>query len=61
LQHIEPDAPRQYRESLHPERDQLKQALAEPPDGASVVESLIYQCETIKIDGLKVSVSTISQ
>jgi predicted TIM-barrel fold metal-dependent hydrolase len=25
----------------------------DPPDGASAVESLIYQCETIKIDGLK--------
>src|SRR5260370_37937227 len=25
----------------------------DPPDGASVIESLIYQCETIKIDGLK--------
>jgi len=25
----------------------------DPPDGASAIESLIYQCETIKIDGLK--------
>jgi predicted TIM-barrel fold metal-dependent hydrolase len=25
----------------------------DPPDGASALESLIYQCETIKIDGLK--------
>ena len=25
----------------------------DPPDGASAVESLIFQCETIKIDGLK--------
>ena len=25
----------------------------DPPDGKSAVESLIYQCETIKIDGLK--------
>jgi predicted TIM-barrel fold metal-dependent hydrolase len=25
----------------------------DPPDGASAVESLTYQCETIKIDGLK--------
>lgn len=25
----------------------------DPPDGQSAVESLIYQCETIKIDGLK--------
>ncbi len=25
----------------------------DPPDGASAVESLVYQCETIKIDGLK--------
>src|SRR2546423_2667213 len=25
----------------------------DPPDGASAVESLIYQCETLKIDGLK--------
>jgi uncharacterized protein len=25
----------------------------DPPDGASAVESLIYQCEMIKIDGLK--------
>jgi predicted TIM-barrel fold metal-dependent hydrolase len=25
----------------------------DPPDGASAVESLIYQCETINIDGLK--------
>jgi hypothetical protein len=25
----------------------------DPPDGASAVESLIYQCEAIKIDGLK--------
>lgn len=24
----------------------------DPPDGASAIESLIYQCETIKIDGL---------
>ena len=27
----------------------------DPPDGASAIESLIYQCETIKIDGLKLS------
>src|ERR1044072_3458266 len=25
----------------------------DPPDGRSAVESLIYQCETLKIDGLK--------
>jgi hypothetical protein len=25
----------------------------DPPDGASAIESLTYQCETIKIDGLK--------
>ena len=25
----------------------------DPPDGASAIDSLIYQCETIKIDGLK--------
>jgi uncharacterized protein len=25
----------------------------DPPDGKSAVESLIYQCETLKIDGLK--------
>jgi uncharacterized protein len=25
----------------------------DPPDGASAVESLTYQCETVKIDGLK--------
>ena len=25
----------------------------DPPDGQSAVESLIYQCETLKIDGLK--------
>ena len=25
----------------------------DPPDGASAIESLIYQCETIRIDGLK--------
>ena len=25
----------------------------DPPDGQSAVESLIYQCETVKIDGLK--------
>src|SRR5580704_17401849 len=25
----------------------------DPPDGASAVESLIYQCEELKIDGLK--------
>jgi uncharacterized protein len=25
----------------------------DPPDGASAVESLVYQCETIEIDGLK--------
>src|ERR1041384_4177796 len=25
----------------------------DPPDGQSAIESLIYQCETLKIDGLK--------
>ena len=25
----------------------------DPPDGASAIESLVYQCETIKIEGLK--------
>src|ERR1700738_4949284 len=28
-------------------------AAVDPPDGASAIESLTYQCETIKIDGLK--------
>ncbi|MGH9760861.1 MAG: twin-arginine translocation signal domain-containing protein, partial [Blastocatellia bacterium] len=27
--------------------------VVDPPDGQSAVDSLIYQCETIKIDGLK--------
>src|SRR5262245_26216671 len=30
-----------------------RRASASSPDGASAIESLIYQCETIKIDGLK--------
>jgi uncharacterized protein len=38
--------------SMAPSRIRVLGAV-DPPDGASAVESLIYQCETIKIDGLK--------
>ena len=38
--------------SLAPSRIRVL-GTVDPPDGQSAVESLIYQCETIKIDGLK--------
>ncbi|HEX4614833.1 MAG TPA: amidohydrolase family protein [Stellaceae bacterium] len=41
-----------YIRSMAPSRIRVL-GTVDPPDGASAVESLIYQCETIKIDGLK--------
>src|SRR3954447_24333136 len=41
-----------YIRSMAPSRIRVL-GTVDPPDGASAVESLTYQCETIKIDGLK--------